>query len=161
MQSAHAYPMHIILSASFAGALQQVQCAPLECSLKCEIIPCPPLFHPLLDWACFDCILPIQGAWQCALNSPLLQSTASQTKCSRRVAAYAKLLSLPTGFAWDRLQVAHAHGKRLHYPLEIQLRFVFYFALECAPGREAQQDADALTAHDAAGQRVNCNGGAG
>lgn len=64
------------------------------------------------------------------------------------------LFPLTAGPGWERLQVAHAHGKRLHYPLEIQLRFVFYFALECAPGREAQQDADALAAHDAAGQRV-------
>lgn len=27
------------------------------------------------------------------------------------------------------------------------MRFVFYFALECAPGREAPQDADAPAAH--------------
>lgn len=72
-----------------------------------------------------------------------------QSTCSRSPSLPPCLY--PLGTAGCRLQqVAHAYGKRLHYPLEIRLRFVFYFALECASGWEAQQDADALTAHVAA-----------
>lgn len=90
--------MHIPCTSSclhpFAGALQQMQCAPLQCSLKCEIKSLPPISPaPRLSLLWLHS-RPARAPGS-ALNSPLLQSTASQTKCSRRVAAYAKLLPLP------------------------------------------------------------------
>jgi len=113
-----------------------------------------------------DCILVRRLAN--ALNSPLLQSTASQTKCSfssvsRRVFAYAKAFALvlatppphpSSSIPHPRFRcaavtaVAHA-VQPVALSFRIWMRFVFYFALECSSGREAPQDADAdaLAAH--------------
>lgn len=88
--------------------------APLECSLKCEV---PHSSPRLLLLSSFDCILAMPGG---ALNSPLLQSTASQTKCSRRrVTAYAQvcLCPRPLRLGWPGLGTGcrlHVAGCRLH-----------------------------------------------